>query len=97
MIRDLPKPYGSNGGTCLKLAIAAIVKNERDSLPEWMAFHLSVGASHFLIADNESDDGTHEWLADLAKAGLVTLLSVPTQGQPPQLQAYQRLLEHCPR
>lgn len=96
MIRDLPKPYGSNGGTCLKLAIAAIVKNERDSLPEWMAFHLSVGASHFLIADNESDDGTHEWLADLAKAGLVTLLSVPTQGQPPQLQAYQRLLEHCP-
>ncbi|WP_144984496.1 glycosyltransferase family 2 protein [Halomonas sp. C22] len=81
----------------MKLAIAAIVKNERESLPEWMAFHLSVGVSHFLIADNESDDGTYEWLAPMQKAGLVTLLSVPTEGQPPQLQAYRQLLHHCPQ
>lgn len=81
----------------MKLAIAAIVKNELDSLSEWMAFHLAVGASHFLIADNESDDGTYEFLEALAQQGLVTLISVPTQGKPPQLLAYQQLIEHCPK
>ncbi|HBP41103.1 MAG TPA: glycosyltransferase [Halomonas sp.] len=81
----------------MKLAIAAIVKNEIDSLIEWLAFHLTVGASHFLIADNESTDGTHELLSVLAEQGLVTLISVPTGETPPQLLAYQQLLETCPR
>ena len=81
----------------MKLAIAAIVKNELDSLSEWMAFHLAVGASHFLIADNESNDGTYELLEALAQKGLVTLISIPTHGTPPQLLAYQQLLEHCPK
>lgn len=81
----------------MKLAIAAIVKNELDSLSEWMAFHLAVGASHFLIADNESDDGTYEFLESLAHQGLVTLISVPTESTPPQLLAYQKLLENCPK
>lgn len=80
----------------LKLAIAAIVKNEMESLPEWLAFHLVVGASHFLIADNESDDGTHEWLTQLAELGWVTVISVSSQEGPPQLSAYQQLLERCP-
>ncbi|WP_030071956.1 glycosyltransferase family 2 protein [Halomonas alkaliantarctica] len=80
----------------MKLAIAAIVKNEVDSLVEWLAFHLTVGASHFLIADNESTDGTHELLSVLAEQGLVTLISVPTGETPPQLLAYQQLLETCP-
>ena len=80
----------------MKLAIAAIVKNELDSLSEWMAFHLAVGASHFLIADNESSDGTYELLDALSKTGLVTLISVPTGSTPPQLLAYQQLLGSCP-
>jgi len=81
----------------LKLAIAAIVKNERESLPEWVAFHLSVGVSHFLIADNASDDGSYEWLQALEHAGIVTLISVPTEDKPPQLPAYQQLLAKCPQ
>lgn len=80
----------------MKLAIAAIVKNEADSLVEWLAFHLSVGASHFLIADNESSDGTYELLEPLASSGLVTLVSVTTGDEPPQLAAYQKLLNQCP-
>lgn len=81
----------------MKLAIAAIVKNELDTLNEWLAFHLAVGASHFLIADNESDDGTYEWLASLERTGLVTLVSVPSGDGPPQLPAYQKLLGKCPK
>ncbi len=81
----------------MKLAIAAIVKNERESLPEWVAFHLSVGVSHFLIADNASDDGSYEWLQALEHAGIVTLISVPTEDKPPQLPAYQQLLAKCPQ
>lgn len=61
-----------------------------------MAFHLAVGASHFLIADNESSDGTYELLDALSKTGLVTLISVPTGSTPPQLLAYQQLLGSCP-
>jgi hypothetical protein len=80
----------------LKLAIAAIVKNELDSLNEWLAFHLAVGASHFLMADNESDDGTYELLETLAQAGLVTLISVPSGDGPPQLPAYHKLLKKSP-
>lgn len=81
----------------MKLAIAAIVKNEADSLVEWLAFHLAVGATHFLIADNESNDGTYELLEPLASNGLVTLVSVPTIDEPPQLTAYQKLLNKCPK
>ncbi|MGP9765422.1 glycosyltransferase family 2 protein [Halomonas sp. AOP13-D3-9] len=80
----------------MKLAIAAIVKNEVDSLIEWLAFHLAVGASHFLIADNESDDGTRELLISLSHAGLVTFVSVSSANGPPQLGAYQKLLDKCP-
>lgn len=67
-----------------------------DSLNEWLAFHLAVGASHFLMADNESNDGTYELLEALSHAGLVTLISVPSEDGPPQLPAYQQLLEARP-
>ncbi|MDT0500404.1 MULTISPECIES: glycosyltransferase family 2 protein [unclassified Halomonas] len=78
----------------MKLAVAAIVKNEKDCLPEWLAYHRLVGACHFLIADNGSSDGTRELLAARDD---VTLLDVPTEGKvPPQLEAYERLLAACP-
>lgn len=80
-----------------KLGVAAIVKNELPDLREWIAFHLAVGVSHFLIADNGSNDGTREYLALLESLGLVTLLEVPTVGdEKPQLGAYRALLARCP-
>lgn len=78
----------------MKLAVAAIVKNEADSLPEWLAYHRLVGACHFLIADNGSHDGTRELLSTRDD---VTLIDVPTVANvPPQLTAYDRLLAACP-
>lgn len=81
----------------MKLAIAGIVKNENDALLEWIAFHRVVGASHFFIADNGSDDGTRELLVALSQAGVVTVFDFPSVGeQKPQLPAYARILRACP-
>lgn len=80
----------------MKFAIAAILKDERESLLEWLAFHRVMGASHFFLADNGSTDGTRECLASLAREGWVTLIDVPSEpGVKPQLPAYQRLLAAC--
>lgn len=49
------------------LAIGAIVRNEAPYLLEWIAYHRAVGIERFFIADNESDDGTTELLARLAR------------------------------
>lgn len=80
----------------MRLFIAAIVKNEIDSLLEWIAFHRVVGVSGFIIADNGSTDESRPLLAALAKLGIVTLLDHPTIGEEkPQLPAYERILRTC--
>lgn len=82
----------------LKIAIAAIVKDEADYLLEWMAYHWVVGIRHFCIASNDSTDATNTILIALAKMGLVTFIEFPTYGdQKPQLPAYQELLRRCPK
>lgn len=81
----------------MKIGIAAIFKNEYEFVLEWLAFHRVVGFEHFIIADNESDDGTHELLTILSKLGLVTVFKFSTNGdQKPQLPAYSHILGLCP-
>lgn len=81
----------------MRIGIAAIFKNEYEFVLEWLAFHRVVGFDHFIIADNESDDGTHELLTILSRLGLVTVLEFPASGeQKPQLPAYSRMLGLCP-
>jgi hypothetical protein len=81
----------------LRMGIAAIVRDERDYLLEWIAFHRVVGFSHFLFADNGSVDGSRDLLAALQEAGLATVLDFPAEeGTKPQLPAYSRLLQACP-
>ncbi|WP_164999630.1 glycosyltransferase family 2 protein [Salinicola tamaricis] len=58
-----------------RLAMVAIVKNEHDYLPEWVAYHRMIGVEHFYIADNGSDDGTDLLLASWQRLGLVTTCS----------------------
>jgi glycosyltransferase involved in cell wall biosynthesis len=42
---------------------AMTVRNEMLRLPFWLDHHRKLGADHFLIVDNGSDDGTRDWLA----------------------------------
>ena len=49
----------------MRIAIAAILRNEFLSVPEWVTFHRLQGVTDFRIYDNGSDDGTVEALHDL--------------------------------
>lgn len=81
----------------MKLAIAAIVKDEIDSLAEWIAFHRVIGADYFLIADNGSHDGTKEYLESLSGGDWLQTISVATPpDRAPQLVAYRELAALCP-
>lgn len=74
------------------IAIAAIFKNEKEYIIEWLAWHLSQGIQHFIIMDNESDDGTTELLQQLAAKNLITLHSIPHKKKV-QLVAYNQILK----
>ncbi|MDQ2078336.1 glycosyltransferase family 2 protein [Marinimicrobium sp. ABcell2] len=82
----------------MKIAIAAIVKNEATSLLEWIAYHRTVGIKDFILVDNYSSDGTWELLKALRRRGLVRATRFRTlAGQAPQLDAYQQILNRYGR
>jgi hypothetical protein len=45
------------------IAVISVVCNERPLLPAFLAHYRRLGVEAFLIADNDSDDGSAEWLA----------------------------------
>jgi hypothetical protein len=55
--------------------VVAVARNERTLLPHFLAHYRHLGAGHFVIVDNLSDDGSREWL--LAQPD-VTLYSADT-------------------
>lgn len=57
------------------VAVVTVVRNEMFMLPHFLAHYRGLGVESFLIADNCSDDGTLEYLADQAD---VTLFTVDT-------------------
>jgi len=78
-----PSPYP------IELAVCAIAKNEARYMLEWIAYHRLVGVQHFLIFDNDSDDGMSDMLERLAQSGFVERVPWPrAPGPAPQLSAY---------
>ena len=45
------------------ILVFATVRNEGLRLPHWLEHHRALGVDHFLIVDNDSDDGSADWLA----------------------------------
>lgn len=45
------------------ILVFACIRNEAERLPHFLAHHRALGAAHFLIVDNGSDDGTAESLS----------------------------------
>jgi hypothetical protein len=45
------------------ILVFATVRNEIDRLPFWFTHYRRLGVGHFLIVDNDSDDGTRAFLA----------------------------------
>lgn len=46
------------------ILLFSTVRNERIRLPYFLDYHREMGVNHFLIVDNDSGDGTAEYLAD---------------------------------
>lgn len=77
----------------MKVAVAAIFKNEFPYVLEWIAHHRLLGIEHFYIADNVSNDGTSELLESLDTAGIITRIHFPrVDGISPQKSAYNYIL-----
>ena len=45
------------------ILVVSTMRNERLRLPYFLAHHRALGVDHFLIVDNDSDDGTREYLS----------------------------------
>ena len=76
-----PKPH--------YLSIAAIMKNEKPYLKEWIEYHRLVGVEHFYLCDNDSTDGTKEYLEPYIKKGIITYIELP--GADKQLVCYDKI------
>jgi hypothetical protein len=46
------------------ILLFSTLRNERVRLPYFLRYYREMGINHFLIVDNDSDDGTREYLAD---------------------------------
>ncbi|MEO0946189.1 MAG: glycosyltransferase family 2 protein, partial [Pseudomonadota bacterium] len=61
------------------------MRNEGPFILDWVAYHLSVGVTRFLVYTNDCDDPTNEILDGLAARGLVTRFDNPCRdGERPQ-------------
>lgn len=80
---QLPKSYN--------LSIAAIMKNEKPYLKEWLEYHLLQGVEHFYLCDNGSTDETKEYLAPYIDKGIITYIDMP--GTNKQLVCYDKIVK----
>lgn len=46
------------------LLLFSTLRNERVRLPYFLNYYREMGINHFLIVDNDSDDGSAEYLAE---------------------------------
>jgi hypothetical protein len=75
------------------LGLGLIVKDEAPYILEWIAYHMVLGVDKFIIADNNSSDGTKEILVNLHSAGLIDLIHFNGHKKiSPQLPAYTEIL-----
>lgn len=63
------------------------MKNEKPYLKEWLEYHRLQGVEHFYLCDNDSTDGTAEYLAPYIKRGLITYIKMTGINQ--QLSCYE--------
>ncbi|MGR3513798.1 MAG: glycosyltransferase family 2 protein [Paracoccaceae bacterium] len=76
-----PKPRSD------KIVVVTSMKNEGCFILEWIAYHLSIGVTHFLVYTNDCDDPTNAVLDRLQALGIVTRKDNPfnkAAGQKPQ-------------
>ncbi|MFM5512157.1 glycosyltransferase family 2 protein [Aeromonas veronii] len=77
----------------MNICIATMMKNEADSLIEWVCYHLAVGVDSFIVANNESSDSTEEILMLLSEFCDLKYFNFETpKSSRPQLPAFNYML-----
>ncbi|MCX6079912.1 MAG: glycosyltransferase family 92 protein [Chloroflexi bacterium] len=71
------------------LSLCLICKDENETLPEWLDYHILMGVDRFYIYDNESQVSLRETLKNYIERGWVAVVDIP--GKAMQLHAY----DHC--
>ena len=72
------------------VTLCLMVKDEKDYVCEWLAYHRSVGFQTVLVIDNDSTDGTDVILRKLRDAGLIDLMRWSTRSDGyNQMMAYK--------
>jgi len=74
-----------------QLSVAAIMKNEKPYLKEWIEYHLLQGVEHFYLCDNQSTDNSKEYLEPYIKKGIITYIDMP--GINKQLECYEKVVK----
>lgn len=85
--RFLRSPRRRQPGELPSLAIVACLRNEGEDLVEWLCFHRHVGASRFVVYDNESTDATRRILASVPFRDAITVRTIT--GTSPQKRAFR--------
>jgi len=70
-----------------RVVVVTSMKNEGCFVLEWVAYHLSIGVTHFVVYTNDCDDPTNAILDQLQALGVVTRRDNPFNrkaGQKPQ-------------
>lgn len=66
------------------ILLFSTLRNERVRLPYFLRYYRDLGVNHFLIVDNDSEDGSHEnfWKPNrMCRCGLQdTAIAVPVRG-----------------
>ena len=73
------------------LSVVAIMKNEKPYLKEWLEYHLMQGVEHFYLCDNDSTDGSKEYLKPYIDKKIITYIPMPGINQ--QLKCYEKVIE----
>jgi hypothetical protein len=62
--------------------VCTVLRNEAKYIPEWVAFHLLMGATKMVIYDDKSTDGIREAVAPFGEAVQIVDLHKDVQGVP---------------
>ena len=54
------------------ILLATVLRNERTRLPYFLAYYRNLGVTHFLVVDNDSDDGSRAYLEEQEDVSLWT-------------------------
>ena len=80
-----------------RVTAVTTMKNEGPYIIDWVAYHMSIGFTNFLVYTNNCDDGTDEILNCLSQNGIVTRVDNPADlaaGERPQWVALKLASAH---